>query len=109
MSASNIQIILDKINRSIVDDADIQRVINVLRGGFLSKPDGGSTVNEFQKLMANLHGSKYAFAVNSGTSALHCAIVVLVLQKDEEVIVPALANVADCSVVMQEGGKPVFV
>lgn len=102
------QAILDKINHSIVDDADIQNVVAVLKSGFLSKPDGGSKVIEFQKLMVELHGKKYAFAVNSGTSALHCAVVALELQKDDEVIVPALANIADCSVVLQGGGKPVF-
>ncbi len=103
------QTILDKINHSIVDNEDIQNVVTVLKSGFLSKPDGGSQVIEFQKLMAELHNKKYAFAVNSGTSALHCAIVALELQKDNEIIVPALANIADCSVVLQEGGKPVFV
>jgi len=103
------QTILNKINRSIVDDKDIQNVVTVLKSGFLSKPDGGPKVIEFQKLMAELHGKKYAFAVNSGTSALHCAIVALQLQKNDEVIVPALANIADCSVVLQEGGKPIFV
>lgn len=105
----NVQAILDKINHSIVDDVDIERVVNVLRSGFLSKPDGGPAVAEFQKLMAKLHGKRYAFAVNSGTSALHCAIVALSLQKNDEVIIPALANIADASVVIQEGGKPVFV
>lgn len=103
------QTILDKINRSIVDDADIQKVVAVLKSGFLSKPDGGPEVIEFQKRMAELYNKKYAFAVNSGTSALHCVIVTLELQKDDEVIIPALANIADCSVVLQERGKPVFV
>lgn len=106
---TNIQTILDKINRSIVDGEDIQRVVDILQSGFLSKPEGGPSVAEFQKLMAKLHGNKHAFAVNSGTSALHCAIIALALQKNDEVIVPALANIADCSVVIQEGGKPVFV
>jgi len=103
------QAVLDKINHSIVDDKDIQNVVTVLKSGFLSKPDGGPKVIEFQKLMTELHGKKYAFAVNSGTSALHCAVVALELQKDDEIIVPALANIADCSVVLREGGNPVFV
>lgn len=103
------QAILDKINHSIVDNEDIQNVVAVLKSGFLSKPDGGLKVIEFQKIMAELHGKKYAFAVNSGTSALHCAVGALGLQKDDEIIVPALANIADCSVVLQEGGNPVFV
>jgi len=103
------QAILDKINHSIVGEVDIQNVVAVLKSGFLSKPDGGPKVIEFQKLMAELHSKKYAFAVNSGTSALHCAVVALELQKDDEIIVPALANIADCSVVLQENGNPVFV
>ena len=103
------QAILDKINHLIVDDADIQKVVDVLKSGFLSKPEGGPRTVEFQKRMAELHGKKYAFAVNSGTSALHCAIISLGLQRGDEVIVPALANIADCSVVLQEGGKPIFV
>jgi hypothetical protein len=50
----DIQTILNKINRSIVDDTDIERVINVLRSGFLSRPDGGPAATEFQKLMAEM-------------------------------------------------------
>lgn len=103
------QEILDKINRHIVDDSDIDRVVSVLRGGFLSKPDGGPVVAEFQQSMAQAHHQKFAFAVTSGTSALHCAIVALELKPGDGVIVPALANVADYSVVVQEGGTPIFV
>lgn len=105
----NIKTIIDKINRQIVDEADINRVVDVLRSGFLSKPDGGPATVEFQNLMAKSHHKKYAFAVTSGTSALHCAINALELKPGDEVIVPALANIADCSVVIQEGGKPIFV
>jgi len=106
---SKTQAILNKINHHIVDDMDINRVVSVLREGFLSKPDGGPVVAEFQQLMARSHCQKFAFAVTSGTSALHCAIVALELRHGDEVIVPSLANIADCSVVIQEGGKPIFV
>ena len=105
----NAQIILDKINRSIVDAKDINRVTSVLQTGFLSKPEGGSMVVELQKQMAEMHNKTYAFGVNSGTSSLHCAISAIELTKGDEVIVPVLANIADCSSVIQEGGKPVFV
>ncbi len=104
----DIKSILDKINKSIVDEEDINRVADVMRSGFLSKPDGGPLVTQFQELMSRAHGMKYAFAVNSGTSALHCAIAALELKEGDEVIVPALANIADASVIIQSGGKPVF-
>lgn len=106
---TTIKSLLNKINTNIVAEADITRVVNVLKSGFLSKPDGGPVVVEFQNMMAKAHNKKYAFAVNSGTSSLHCAIAALELQKGDEIIVPVLANIADCSTVIQEGGKPVFV
>ncbi|MDO8610904.1 MAG: DegT/DnrJ/EryC1/StrS family aminotransferase [bacterium] len=104
-----IQSIIDKINHQIMDEADVNRAIKVLRGGFLSKPDGGPMVVQFQNQMAAAHNQKYAVAVNSGTSAVHCAIAALELKPCEEVLVPVLANIVDASTVIQEGGRPVFV
>jgi len=36
--------VLDKINKFIVDENDISRVVDLLRVRFLSKPDGGPLV-----------------------------------------------------------------
>ena len=99
---------INKINRSIVGKDEMKRVIGVLKSGLLSRPAGGPVVHEFQKLMAKMHGRKYAYAVTSGTSALHLAILALELKERDEIIVPALANIADCSVVIQERAKPIF-
>lgn len=101
--------IIKKINRSIIDEAEIRRVSEILYGGFLAKPDGGPAVCVFQEFMASLLDKKYAFAVSSGTAALHLAVAALELRPGDEVIVPALANIADCSVVLQEGAEPIFV
>lgn len=105
---NRIEKIIGKINRSIIGEEEIDKIIKVLRSGFLSRPAGGPIVDEFQLLMAKIHEKKYAYATTSGTSSLHLAISALELKKDDEVIVPALANIADCSVVLQEGAKPVF-
>ncbi len=105
---NNVEKIINKINKGIVNDDGIQRVVNVLKSGFLSRPAGGPVVQEFQKSMAEMHGMKYAYATTSGTSSLHLAISALELKPNDEVIVPALSNIADCSVVIQEGAKPVF-
>ena len=103
------QPILDKINKNIMDEEDIARVVEVLKGGFLSKPEGGPQVVEFEKRMAAEHGKKYALAVNSGTASLHCALTAIGLQEGDEVLVPALANIADPTVVIQVGATPIFV
>lgn len=102
------QNIFDKINHHIVDEKEINRVTEVLKSGFLSRPDGGPQVKELQGTVAKWLNQEYVYTVTSGTAALHSAIVSLELKKGDEVIVPALANIADCSVVIQEGAIPVF-
>ncbi|MBI3573108.1 MAG: DegT/DnrJ/EryC1/StrS family aminotransferase [Candidatus Kerfeldbacteria bacterium] len=104
----NIQYFSNKVNKHIIDNAEVRRVTEVLRTGLLSKPDGGPVVGELQRRLSKLLNMKYVFAVTSGTAALHSAIVALGLKPGDEVIVPALANIADCSVVLQVGAKPVF-
>ncbi|RJO60276.1 DegT/DnrJ/EryC1/StrS family aminotransferase [candidate division WS5 bacterium] len=103
-----IEKIIDKINQAIVDDEEINAVSDILKSGFLSRPAGGPVVHNFQKFMAEAHDRKYAYASTSGTASLHLAISALELKSGNEVIVPALANIADCSVVIQEGATPVF-
>ncbi len=105
---NNINKIIDRINRNILDDKEVEKVSQILRKGLLSRPGSGPTTKEFQKQIAKAHKKKYAYAVTSGTAALHLAVSVLSLKKGDEVIVPALSNIADCSVVIQEGGTPVF-
>ena len=105
----NIQYFTNKINKHIIDGSEVSRVAEVLHTGFLSKPDGGPVVTEFQNKMSQKLDMRYVFAVTSGTAALHSAVVALELRPGDEVIVPALANIADCSVVLQEGAKPIFV
>lgn len=102
------QRIINKINKRIIGKNEICEVVKVLKSGFLSRPGGGPSVHQFQSLMAKKHDKKYAYATISGTASLHLAISALELQTGDEVIIPALANIADCSVVMQEGINSVF-
>lgn len=106
---TKIQAVMNKINAEIVDEAGMQNVGKVLKSGFLSKPEGGKFVKMFQKKMSQKIGRKYALTTNSGTSALHGAVLVLKLKKNDEVLIPALTFFADASVVLQENVTPVFV
>lgn len=56
--------------RQSIDDDDIQAVINVLRGDFLTQ---GPHVARFESALAEYVGAKYAVAVANGTAALHLA------------------------------------
>lgn len=105
---NSIERIINKINRNIIEAEDIEGITRVIRSGFLSRPAGGPMVVKFQEAIALMHSKKYAYATTSGTASLHLAVSSLSLKKGDEVIVPALANIADCSVLIQEGLTPVF-
>ena len=63
-----------------ISKADIDAVIEVLRSDFLTQ---GPKVPEFEKCLALYTSAKYAFAMNSATSALHSACVALGLEKGD--------------------------
>jgi len=100
--------IISKINRSILSNKEIQRVNRVMKTGLLAKAGGGPIVKQFQKSFAKCFKRRYAFATSSGTTALHIAVSMLKLKPGDEVIIPALANIADASVLLQENATPVF-
>ncbi len=64
-------------------------------------------VAEFESAFAKLIGSSYAIAVNSGTSALHAALVACDV-KGHEVVVPALCPAMDAFAIIHAGGIPIF-
>ena len=89
-----------------VTDADREAVLQVLRSSFLSM---GPKLDEFEKAISTYVGSRFAVAVNSGTSALHLALKTLALSPGAEVILPSFTFVAPLNVLLQERLQPVFV
>jgi dTDP-4-amino-4,6-dideoxygalactose transaminase len=65
-------------------------------------------VTQFEKNFAKFAGVKHAIAVNTGTAALHSAIVAAGVQQGDEVILPSFTFVATAEAVVMAGGKPVF-
>src|SRR5437868_4142328 len=60
--------------RQWVDEEDIQAVVEVLRGDWLTQ---GPAVPAFERALAEACGARYAVAVSSGTAALHLACLAL--------------------------------
>ena len=73
--------------------------------GFLSQ--GGDFVRMLETGFGDKIGNKYAIAVNSGTSALHAALVACDV-KDGEVLMPALCPAMVAFAVIHAGATPVF-
>lgn len=68
----------------------------------------GQYVELFEHRLAKYVGSKYAIAVNSGTAALHTALLALGIGSGDEVIVPAWTFISTVSAVVMCGAIPVF-
>jgi len=69
----------------------------------------GKYVDRFESELASYVGAKFAIATVNGTSALHIALLVADVQKDDEVITQALTFVATCNAISYCNAKPIFV
>lgn len=67
------------------------------------------TVKQFECKFSQYCDCKYGIATNSGTTALHLALVSLGIGKGDEVIVPDFTMIASANAVAYTGAKPVFV
>lgn len=75
-------------------------------GGWLTEFD---KTREFERLIADFVGSKYASVVNNGTVSLAIALMALGIRGDDEVIVPDYTQIASANSVILAGAKPVLV
>jgi len=97
------------INLPKIGDEEIQAVIQVMKSGMLTSGLGaGPKVTEFEKKYAEFAGVKHAIAVNTGTAALHAALLATEIKAGDEVILPSFTFVATAEAVVLAGGKPVF-
>lgn len=69
----------------------------------------GKYVKRFEEEFAKYIGRPYATAVNTGTAALHLALVALGIKEGDEVIVPSFTFIATAEAVKYCGATLVFV
>lgn len=91
--------------RQTIEEDDIQAVVDVLRSDYLTT---GPKIAEFEKMVADYVGAKYAVAISNGTSALHAACFAAGIQPGDEVIITPLTFAASSNCVLYCGGTPVF-
>jgi dTDP-4-amino-4,6-dideoxygalactose transaminase len=69
----------------------------------------GGEVEEFEKEFAASTGVRHCVAVNSGTSALHLALLALGVKAGDEVITTPNTFIATAETISYVGARPVFV
>jgi dTDP-4-amino-4,6-dideoxygalactose transaminase len=92
------------IAKPVFSQKAMEDVVEVLKSRYVVQ---GPKVKEFEDKFREKTGAKYAYAVNSGTAALHIAFLSF-LKPGDEVIVPSFTFIATASTVFFSQGKPVF-
>jgi perosamine synthetase len=87
------------------DEDDVQAVSEVIRSGMYWTT--GPKTREFERMIAEYLERKYAVVFNSGTSALHVALLAHRIRAGE-VIVPSFTFIATSNALLMAGIKPVF-
>jgi perosamine synthetase len=88
------------------DDEDVEAVTEAIKAGMNWAV--GPNVEQFEDLIASYVGTKYAVTFNSGTSALHAALLAHEIKQGDEVIVPSFTFIATVNAPLFVGAKPVF-
>ncbi len=91
-------------SRPTLSAADTRRLADVVRSARIAQ---GARVLEFEQALARRIGVRYAAAVNSGTAALHLALLALGVGEKHEVIIPSYVCTALLNAVKYVGARPV--
>ncbi len=89
-----------------ISDAERKAVLQVLNTQHLAL---GPRLDEFERRMASYHERRFGVAVNSGTSALHLAMLAMDLSPGDEVITTPFSFVASTNCILYVDAMPRFV
>ena len=88
------------------DEEDVEAVADAIKAGMNWAV--GPNIVDLEDLIANYVGTKYALTFNSGTSALHAALLAHGIKEGDEVIVPSFTFIATANAPLFVGAKPIF-
>ena len=88
-----------------ISEKSIKNAVETLRSTYLSE---GKLVREFEQKLSQKAGLANPVALNSGTSALHMALILAGAGPGDEVIIPAQTFIATGMAVLYQNAIPVF-
>jgi dTDP-4-amino-4,6-dideoxygalactose transaminase len=97
-----------QIRRGLLRSWDLLGLLPTTLRGRTSQRDNAGPVARFEAAFAEVAGTRFAIAMNSGTATLHSAYFALGVGPGSEVIVPSYTWQATASPVLQCGAVPVF-
>jgi perosamine synthetase len=86
---------------------EIAAVSAALRSGTLTSTKG-TFVSELESRFASMLGVKHAYACNSGTAAIHCAIAAIDPNPGDEIITTPITDMGALTPILYQGAIPVF-
>jgi dTDP-4-amino-4,6-dideoxygalactose transaminase len=92
--------------RPYTDEAEVAAAAAVIRSGWVSQ---GARAAEFEKMVAEFVGARFAIATNSCTSALHLSLYLLGVGPGDEVLCPSFTCFATANAIRHVGAFPIFV
>jgi perosamine synthetase len=95
------------LNEPLIGEKEIEYVTDVLKQGWLSA--GGPYTRKFEEAFAKIIGQKHALAVQSGTAALHTALLAMGVGEGDSVVVPNYTCGSCATAVMQTNATPIIV
>jgi len=93
------------VARPDIGPAEVEAVLEVVKSGWITQ---GPKVRELEAGFARLAGTSHAVATNSGTAALHVALLALGIGAGDEVITTPLSCIASANPILFQGATPVF-
>ncbi len=88
------------------DEDDVRIVSDAIKAGMNWAV--GPNIERFEQMLGEYAGVKYCVVFNSGTSALHAAMLAHEIKQGDQVIVPSFTFIATANAPLFVGAKPVF-
>ena len=93
-----------RLSKSIVGEAEKKALARVIDEGYLGM---GEYVRKFEEELAGYFGRRHAVCVNTGTAALHLAVLAAGAGPGDEVLVQSLTYLASFQAISATGARPV--